>query len=124
MSHISFAGNPETKTFTARATIWAPIANQINWSWKNWDCQGKWVRAICIFGVGDLPWLAQRPELFANKFFQDFEWLAFDCMEELIHNRTIASSRLTFDPTYYENLPFVKYKDTLVVKADNMIKLL
>ena len=48
------------------------------------------MREICIFGVGDLPWLYQRPELFVNKFYADeLEPLAYDCMEELIYNRTV-----------------------------------
>ena len=48
------------------------------------------MREICIFGVGDLPWLYQRPELFVNKFYADeHEPLAYDCMEELVYNRTV-----------------------------------
>lgn len=113
-----YLGDPEAKTFTARASIWLPVANQVNWSWKPWNCQGKWVREICIFGIGDMPWLHHRPELFANKFFSDFEYLAYDCMEQLIFNRTLIGPSQTFDPTYYQSLPFVKYKD-LVIKPDN-----
>jgi len=125
-----FTGDPETKPFTARASIWLPVADQAQWSWTDWACQGRWVREICIFGVGDLPWLYRRPELFVNKFYADYEPLAYDCMEELIYNRTVMAaashagleptylSRFessTFDPTYYLKLPFVSNKATHVV---------
>ena len=105
------------KALTARATIWEPRSHEINWSWKHWECQGKWVRSICIFGVGDLPWLYQRPELFANKFHDSFEWLAYDCLEELIFNRTLDRGA-PFNATYYQNLPFVKHKEQVVSIED------
>jgi len=132
-------GDPETKPFTARASIWLPIAYQAQWSWTDWTCQGQWVREICIFGVGDLPWLYQRPELFVNKFYADREPLAYDCMEELIYNRTIMQAAKdsgldptylsqyessTFDPTYYLKLPFVSNKSTRVVSLEETLHFL
>lgn len=118
----SFKGDPEKKIFTARATIWSMFSLQVDWSWKHWVCQGKWVREICIFGVGDMPWLYERPELFVNKFHSDFQWIGYDCMEELIFNRTLASVR---DPplntTYYENLTFVRNKTALVVSVNETL---
>ncbi|WAQ94345.1 GCNT1-like protein [Mya arenaria] len=51
-------------------------------------CKGKFVRNICILGVGDLQRLAKSEMLFANKFFLDFQPLALECLEELIYNRT------------------------------------
>ena len=79
------------------------------------------MREICIFGVGDLPWLFDRPELFANKFFMDFEWLAYDCMEELLYSRTVKGHNNSFNSTYYDNLDIVKHKN-LVVSATDAIK--
>ena len=132
------AGDPETKAFTARASIWLPISYQAEWSWKHWSCQGRWVREICIFGVGDLPWLYRRPELFVNKFHaDDGEPLAYDCLEELIYNRTVMQAAdhahldptylaqyesSTFDPTYYLKLPFVSDKSTLVVSLREALR--
>jgi len=113
----SYKGDPETKTFTARASIWKWYSYQVNWSWKPWTCRGKWVREICIFGVGDLPWLHQRPELFVNKFHSDFEPLTYDCLEELIFNRTMNESLENFDRNYYLNLSFVN-NSTLVVSLN------
>ncbi|KAL3886799.1 hypothetical protein ACJMK2_026770 [Sinanodonta woodiana] len=78
----------------------------------NWPCHGMRVRLICVFGVGDLPLLYSRPELFANKFYWNYQHFAFDCMEELIYNRTRDEffGTLTFDPTFYRNVGFVQNK--------------
>lgn len=108
----------EGKSYTVRYSLWysydAPL---------QWECQGKWIREICIFGVGDLQLLYHRPELFLNKFHADFEWLAYDCMEELVHNRTMAAleGTVTFDPSYYLRLPFVANK-SLVTSVDEALK--
>ena len=80
---------------------------------KNWGakrCFGKRVRGVCVLGIGDLHYLFQGPELFANKFHADFEPLAFDCLEELIFNRTALAPKLqhTFDVGRWSKLPFVK----------------
>jgi len=112
------------KPFTARATIWNSLADQATWSWEHWDCQGKWVREICIFGIGDLPWLSRRPELFINKLYTDFEWLTYDCLEERVFNRTIGEGAvLPLDMTYYLRLPFVINR-SLVTTVNETIQFL
>ncbi|PVD26708.1 hypothetical protein C0Q70_14386 [Pomacea canaliculata] len=45
-------------------------------------CDGKAVRGVCHFGVGDVPRMVVSPHLFANKFSYDFMPLAYDCVEE------------------------------------------
>ena len=77
----------------------------------NWPCYGKRVRTICIFGVGDLPSLTSRRELFANKFHLDFEPLALDCLEEWLWNMTMDeySERAQFDVSFYRQLDSVKH---------------
>ena len=75
----------------------------------NWPCYGKRVRNICIFGLGDLPLLTARKELFANKFHMDFEPLVLDCLEEWLWNMTMDeySGRIWFDPSFYQSLDVV-----------------
>lgn len=100
----SYLGEPESgpnKPFLAR--------------FKNWGekpCYGKKSRAICVIGVGDLHYLLNAPQLFVNKFHQDFEPIAQDCLEELIYNRTALASILqhTFPYENYTSLSFVKNK--------------
>ena len=79
---------------------------------KNWGelpCAGKFLRGICIFGVGDLPLLVKARQLFANKFHQDFEPYALDCMEEWLYNRTRDEylGVTDFDNSFYKTLEFV-----------------
>ncbi|XP_069119179.1 beta-1,3-galactosyl-O-glycosyl-glycoprotein beta-1,6-N-acetylglucosaminyltransferase-like [Argopecten irradians] len=68
-------------------------------NWLNWidgtdkfksefDCKGKFIHGICVFGVRDLPLIISRPELFVNKLYRYYQPYAFDCMEELLFNRT------------------------------------
>ncbi|ELU11398.1 hypothetical protein CAPTEDRAFT_83082, partial [Capitella teleta] len=75
----AYKGEPETDT---RTNLF--ITRFKNWGDGpfNYPCAGQRVRMICIFAAGDLQLLASRPELFANKFYLDWEPLALDCMEE------------------------------------------
>ncbi|XP_052794083.1 beta-1,3-galactosyl-O-glycosyl-glycoprotein beta-1,6-N-acetylglucosaminyltransferase-like [Mya arenaria] len=72
-------------------------------------CQGQFVRNICIFGVGDLPGLAESEMLFANKFFLDFQPLARECLDELLNNRTREEhlGNLYFNDSFYAQQDFV-----------------
>ena len=82
-------GNAEIKPFVTSVNLWHTMAFEQT-RHNRWPCKGKWVRLTCIYGLGDLPWLYDRVELFANKFYIDYQWLAFDCMEELAFNRTFV----------------------------------
>ena len=82
-----------------------------SWQWMTTrKCHGKYVRNVCIPGIRDLPNLAKRKELFANKIFLDYQPLVLDCLEELILNRTRDGylGRRTFDASFYSELDFVK----------------
>lgn len=104
----TYKGEPETdreeKPFLTRFKNWGTGV-------FNWPCYGRRVRQICIFGIGDLPLLARRPEFFANKFYLYYQTYALQCMEELHFNRTRDEylQRLHFQTDYYENLEFIKH---------------
>ena len=101
-----FAGFPEKD----RSDIKPCLTRFKNWG--SFPCQGHFVRGICHFGVGDLPLLSTRPELFANKFNWRFQRYAFKCMEQLHFNRTRDSFRGNswFSTTFYEEQIFVRKK--------------
>ena len=67
---------------------------------------------VCVFGVGDLPLISTRRELFANKFYWEYERYARDCLEELHYNRTRDEylGKMSFDTRYNAELGFVKNK--------------
>ncbi|XP_064642862.1 beta-1,3-galactosyl-O-glycosyl-glycoprotein beta-1,6-N-acetylglucosaminyltransferase-like isoform X2 [Lineus longissimus] len=96
---------PETninsrKPFLSRYMVWLPDT----------DCQGRFVRQVCVMGVGDLQTLTTRKELFVNKLHLDFQFLALDCLEEWIFQKMreeYATGR-KLDTTYYEGLEFVR----------------
>lgn len=92
----------------------ASMARYKRWSFnqnKDYPCHGIFVRSICIPGVADLPELGKRPELFVNKLYWDFKHYVLDCLEELIHNRTVDGflGQLKFNNSLYSNLYFVKH---------------
>ncbi|XP_076444007.1 beta-1,3-galactosyl-O-glycosyl-glycoprotein beta-1,6-N-acetylglucosaminyltransferase-like [Babylonia areolata] len=107
----AYLGPPDTdaalKPYLSRFKNWGPY-------WKdgqgrtnfNWPCHGKRVRNICVFGLGDLPLLTSRKEMFANKFHREFEPVALDCLEEWLWNMTMDeySGRIMFDTTFYRTL--------------------
>ena len=79
---------------------------------------GNFMHGVCIFGVNDLPFLTSplRIEMFANKFYWDYQPLALDCLEYWLWNRTVWEYTTYGTPafpdltnlTYFENLPYVK----------------
>ncbi|KAH3693626.1 hypothetical protein DPMN_081065 [Dreissena polymorpha] len=100
-AHGAYTGNKTAESFIARFKNRGSI-----------PCAGKRVRGVCIIGTGDLPLLARSKSLFVNKLHQDFHPYAYDCLEELIANRTrdYYYGRWTFDTSYYTQLDFVKNK--------------
>ena len=67
-------------------------------------------RNVCVFGLGDFSLLSHRPELYANKFYIDYNPLLYDCMEELLYNKTREEFLMEreFNVSFYANLDQVK----------------
>lgn len=71
---------------------------------RNMKCLGKFVREVCVFGIGNLQNFLYAPHFFANKFYKDFQYFTLDCLEELHVNRTLHPSPI--DTEYYlKHLP-------------------
>ncbi|XP_033748088.1 beta-1,3-galactosyl-O-glycosyl-glycoprotein beta-1,6-N-acetylglucosaminyltransferase-like [Pecten maximus] len=102
-----------SSTFLSRAVIW---------TWDKPHCFGRFSRSVCIFGIGDLPWLSSRPHIIANKFDRLYDPIAPDCMEELIRNRTKYEEKglQQMDWYFYRNLPHVKYYTNLTKQEKSM----
>ncbi|XP_013386123.1 beta-1,3-galactosyl-O-glycosyl-glycoprotein beta-1,6-N-acetylglucosaminyltransferase-like isoform X1 [Lingula anatina] len=92
-------GDPDKKPYLTRYVVWV---------YGKAKCWGKEVRHVCVFGVSDLPSLIDRKELFVNKFHLTFEYLTYDCMEEMYFNKTRVENALPFNSDYYRNLEFVR----------------
>ncbi|XP_045204870.2 beta-1,3-galactosyl-O-glycosyl-glycoprotein beta-1,6-N-acetylglucosaminyltransferase-like [Mercenaria mercenaria] len=109
----SYKGHPETTRLPARKKPYlARFKNRVKSDTYRYPCHGKVVRGICIFGIGDVPMLSKRKELFANKFHLDYQTVAYECMEELIFNRTrdeYLGTRV-YNANWYSKLGFVSKK--------------
>ena len=54
------------------------------------ECQGSHVRAICVYGAGDLKWMLKHHHLFANKFDIDTDPVAVYCLEKYLRKRALS----------------------------------
>ncbi|NXX83944.1 GCNT3 acetylglucosaminyltransferase, partial [Urocolius indicus] len=52
-------------------------------------CTGQHRRAVCIYGVGDLPWMLQQHHLLANKFDPLVDDAAIQCLEEHLRHKAL-----------------------------------
>ncbi|XP_053386120.1 beta-1,3-galactosyl-O-glycosyl-glycoprotein beta-1,6-N-acetylglucosaminyltransferase-like isoform X2 [Mercenaria mercenaria] len=93
-----YKGKPDDKPWLAVFAAWGG---------EN-PCHGKFVRGVCVFGVGDLKALSSKHHLFANKFYIDYQRYALDCMEEWHYNKTAEGDLKSLNISYYESLPFIK----------------
>ncbi|XP_078672285.1 N-acetyllactosaminide beta-1,6-N-acetylglucosaminyl-transferase-like [Branchiostoma floridae x Branchiostoma belcheri] len=70
---------------------WSSTIRAIKWVYfegKQYPpCQGKYVRDVCVFGIGDLQWLTDCHHLFANKFDLNFDPVVLQCLQELLKLR-------------------------------------
>ena len=74
-------------------------------------CHGKYVRDVCVLGLGDISKAVRSISMFANKFFYSFEPLGYDCLDEWVQEHTWEQylKNETFD-TRYVNLHKVKHQ--------------
>ncbi|XP_070760955.1 beta-1,3-galactosyl-O-glycosyl-glycoprotein beta-1,6-N-acetylglucosaminyltransferase-like [Enoplosus armatus] len=76
------------------------VARLVKWQWHEGsqgspeavypECQGNHVRAICVYGVGDLQWMLEQHHLFANKFDTDTDPIAVYCLEKYLRQKALA----------------------------------
>ncbi|XP_068172415.1 beta-1,3-galactosyl-O-glycosyl-glycoprotein beta-1,6-N-acetylglucosaminyltransferase 7 [Antennarius striatus] len=62
-------------------------------------CKGHYVRDICIFGVGDLPWIINQNQMFANKFDKTYPE-ALDCLEQWHRNKVLNQATVPIEPSW------------------------
>ncbi|XP_052790831.1 beta-1,3-galactosyl-O-glycosyl-glycoprotein beta-1,6-N-acetylglucosaminyltransferase-like [Mya arenaria] len=92
-----YSGKPDDKPWLAVHAGWGGVV----------PCKGKYVRSVCVFGLGDLAALVHKRHLFVNKFFLDYQPRALECLEEWLHNRTAEPAHQPLNLTYYRQLSFI-----------------
>lgn len=90
-------GNPDIKEFMGVYVKWSSMVHS--------RCAGKYVRWVCVLGVGDLSDLLTRHEFFVNKFDINYQPLAFDCAERWLQHRVHCP--VNFNVSFYRHLSFV-----------------
>lgn len=92
----------------------------INWEDDKLKCYGKYVRSVCVFGIGDLFWFGSRFQLIVNKFDYYFDYFVLDCLEDLFRNRIYDLFVYRLDWYYYGILLqfkiFVKFDEKYSVE--------
>ncbi|XP_064594389.1 beta-1,3-galactosyl-O-glycosyl-glycoprotein beta-1,6-N-acetylglucosaminyltransferase 3-like, partial [Liolophura sinensis] len=88
-----YSGEPDKKLWLAMYASWSQ------------PCHGRFVRGVCVFGLGDIARLTSRKELFANKFYLQFHPFALHCMADWIRNKSL--SNVPSDLYYYRQLSFI-----------------
>lgn len=66
-------------------------------------CKGHYVRDICVYGMGDLPWIIERSSMFANKFEINTFPEALDCLEKWHRNKVLNQATVPIDPSWLLN---------------------
>ncbi|XP_068959602.1 N-acetyllactosaminide beta-1,6-N-acetylglucosaminyl-transferase-like isoform X2 [Petaurus breviceps papuanus] len=64
-------------------------------------CHGHYVRGICIYGNGDLKWLYDSPNMFANKFELKTYPLTLECLELRLRERALNQSEIPVESSWY-----------------------
>ncbi|CAL1532806.1 unnamed protein product, partial [Lymnaea stagnalis] len=91
-----YTGEPDAKRAMTTFVAWE----------REVPCATIYVRWIFISFSPDLPMLARRQELFANKFYIDHHPTALHCMDEFIFNLTVTNT--VRDLSFYRDLPFIR----------------
>ncbi|XP_028593581.2 N-acetyllactosaminide beta-1,6-N-acetylglucosaminyl-transferase isoform X1 [Podarcis muralis] len=83
---------------------WEGDLRAVKWSndeTKHGGCHGRYVRAICIYGTGDLKWLLKSKSLFANKFELETYPPTVECLELSVRERTLNQSEIPVEQSWY-----------------------
>ncbi|KAM3841572.1 N-acetyllactosaminide beta-1,6-N-acetylglucosaminyl-transferase [Vipera latastei] len=83
---------------------WEGNLRAVKWSdaeKNHGGCHGHYVRSICIYGTGDLPWLLKSKNLFANKFELKTYPPTVECLELKLRERALNESEIPVEPSWY-----------------------
>ena len=92
---LSASGMPDQRVWISTSITW-------DFSKPKPKCHGRYVRNVCVFGLGDLHRLVSEKKLFANKFHYAYQPFTLMCMEEWIFNKSVTYSYTDLD--YYRDL--------------------
>ncbi|XP_070603347.1 N-acetyllactosaminide beta-1,6-N-acetylglucosaminyl-transferase [Erythrolamprus reginae] len=83
---------------------WEGNLRAVKWSdaeKSHGGCHGHYVRSICIYGTGDLPWLLNSQNIFANKFELKTYPPTVECLELIVRERALNESEIPVERSWY-----------------------
>ncbi|XP_039353882.1 beta-1,3-galactosyl-O-glycosyl-glycoprotein beta-1,6-N-acetylglucosaminyltransferase 7-like [Mauremys reevesii] len=64
-------------------------------------CKGHYIRDICVYGLGDLQWIIESPNLFANKFEPTTYPLVMDCLERRYRLKVLQQAEVPLEAHWH-----------------------
>ncbi|KAM4028901.1 N-acetyllactosaminide beta-1,6-N-acetylglucosaminyl-transferase-like [Anomaloglossus baeobatrachus] len=82
---------------------WEGNLRAIKWSddSSHDGCHGRYVRQVCVYGEGDLPWLYNSTRVFANKFELSSYPPTMECLELRMRRKTLSESETALQPNWF-----------------------
>uniref|UniRef100_A0A3P9J880 Glucosaminyl (N-acetyl) transferase family member 7 n=1 Tax=Oryzias latipes TaxID=8090 RepID=A0A3P9J880_ORYLA len=63
-------------------------------------CKGHYVRDICVYGMGDIEWIINNNNMFANKFESNAYPEALDCLEQWHRSKVLNQANIPVQPSW------------------------
>ncbi|XP_043098590.1 beta-1,3-galactosyl-O-glycosyl-glycoprotein beta-1,6-N-acetylglucosaminyltransferase 7 isoform X2 [Puntigrus tetrazona] len=79
-------------------------------------CKGQYIRDICVYGIGDLPWLIEKESMFANKFETANFPEALDCLELWHRHKVLQHAMVPIQASWRLTTEIEIINSTLVLK--------
>ncbi|XP_034031528.1 beta-1,3-galactosyl-O-glycosyl-glycoprotein beta-1,6-N-acetylglucosaminyltransferase 3-like [Thalassophryne amazonica] len=73
----------------ARLVKWEELAGDVKRGAAYPPCTGTYRKNVCVFGLGDLPWILKQHHLFANKFDPEVDDIAIRCLESFLRFKAL-----------------------------------
>ncbi|XP_051752643.1 beta-1,3-galactosyl-O-glycosyl-glycoprotein beta-1,6-N-acetylglucosaminyltransferase 7 [Ctenopharyngodon idella] len=84
-------------------------------------CKGQYIRDICVFGIGDLPWIIKKESMFANKFETASFPEALDCLELWHRHKVLQHATVPIQPSWRLITEVEVINSTLNVTAGDFV---
>lgn len=80
---------------------------------------GQYIRDICVYGIGDLPWLIKSESMFANKFETASFPEALDCLELWHRHKVLQQATVPIQPSWRLTTEVEVINSTLISKPED-----
>ncbi|XP_067229003.1 beta-1,3-galactosyl-O-glycosyl-glycoprotein beta-1,6-N-acetylglucosaminyltransferase 7 [Chanodichthys erythropterus] len=84
-------------------------------------CKGQYIRDICVFGIGDLPWIIEKESMFANKFETASFPEALDCLELWHRHKVLQHATVPIQPSWRLTTEVEVINSTLILPEGDCV---